>query len=96
MSIYLTAIIKCKPGFAAAMKLLLMDLVAPSKTEDTCLQYDLHQSATDENLFIFHEEWANPEGLQEHNEKPYIKRFISDSKDIIDGTTIIHQTKKIA
>jgi len=96
MSIYLTAIIKSKPGHTEQMRASLLELVASSKTEDACLQYDLHQSEGEENLFIFHEEWATAEGLEKHNRQPHIKKFITDSKGIIDDLIIIHQTKKIA
>jgi quinol monooxygenase YgiN len=96
MSIYLTALVKSQPGKAEQMKALLLELVAGSKTEAACLQYDLHQSLDDENLFIFHEEWANDAGLQQHNSQPHIQKFIAASGNVLDGEIIIHKTQKIA
>ena len=96
MSIYLTALIKSKPGYAPQMKALLLDLVAGSTTEAACLQYDLHQGQDDENLFIFHEEWASQAGLDEHNTQPHIQTFINSSKDIMDGEVVIYKTQPVA
>ncbi|WP_454802169.1 putative quinol monooxygenase [Mucilaginibacter phyllosphaerae] len=96
MSIYLTALIKSKAGQAQQMKGLLLDLVAGSKTETACLQYDLHQSQDDENIFIFHEEWASQAGLDEHNTQPHIQKFIAVSAEIMDGTVTIYKTQRVA
>jgi quinol monooxygenase YgiN len=94
MSIYLTAIIKSKPGQAEPLKVLLLDLVAASKKEAACIQYDLHQSEDD--VFIFHEEWASKEGLELHNSQPHLVEFGERAKNIAAGRTIVYQTKKLA
>jgi quinol monooxygenase YgiN len=96
MSIYLTAIIRSKTGQSAALKPLLLDLVAASREEAACIQYDLHQSEHDADLFIFHEEWASEEGLTLHNSQPHLAAFGERSKDLREGQTIVYQTKKVA
>jgi len=95
MSIYLTALIKSKPNYSSEMKAVLLELVTGSRTEDACLQYNLHQDASDENLFIFHEEWGNKEGLEKHNTSPHVLKFIAATKELIDGSVVIYQTKKL-
>jgi len=95
MSVFLTAIIKSKTGQSAAMKELLQELVAGSKTEVACLQYDLHQSTETPEVFIFHEEWVSQEGLDLHNHQPHIQKFVQNSADIIDGTTVIYKTERV-
>jgi quinol monooxygenase YgiN len=96
MSLYLTAIIKAKPGQAERMKSLLLELTTASREEEACLQYDLHQSTTAAELFIFHEEWADREGFDLHNSQAHIAKFIKASQDIIDGQVLLHQTEKIS
>jgi len=95
MSVFLTVIIKSKSGQSAAMKELLLELVAGSKSEAACLQYDLHQSTETPEVFIFHEEWANQDGLDLHNRQPHIQKFVENSADIIDGTTVIYKTERV-
>lgn len=96
MSVYLTAIIKSTTGNAEQLKAILKTLVSGSKNEAACLQYDLHQSEEDPNLFIFHEEWASQEELDLHNVTPHIKKFATDAAPILDGAPILHITKRVA
>ena len=55
MNVNLTAIIKSHIGKEDALKQILLELVKGSRTEEACLQYDLHQAADEPNVFIFHE-----------------------------------------
>lgn len=96
MSIHLTAMIKSKAGMAKQMRVLLLDLVSGSLTEEACLQYDLHQSKDDEDLFILHEEWATEKELKAHNTKPHILKFKESSVGVINGEIIIYRTEKLA
>lgn len=41
-------------------------LVAPSRAEQGCINYDLHQSNEDPTLFVFYENWASREALDRH------------------------------
>jgi quinol monooxygenase YgiN len=95
MYIYLTAVIKSTSGNVAVLKSLLLDLVNHSTKEEACLQYELHQSEEDQNIFIFHETWRDQAGLDLHNQQPYIKA-LSDNGTIIDGPVIIYKTQKIS
>ncbi len=75
MKIYLTAIIKSKPEYREEVKAQLLEMVQQSRKEAACLQYDLHQETTDENIFTFHEIWEHAAGLEQHNSQPYIQAF---------------------
>ena len=50
-------------------------LVAPSRVEEGCINYDLHQSVDDKTLFVFYENWASREALEKHLEMPHSLRF---------------------
>lgn len=96
MSVSLTVLSRSKPGHSETLKKLLIGLVDSSRQEKACLQYDLHQSTEDENLFIFHEIWADEEGFKLHNEQAHILQFREASKDIREESTIRYFTNKIA
>jgi quinol monooxygenase YgiN len=95
MNIYLTAIIKSKPGHAEELKPLLLQLVKGSKSEAACLQYDLFQDTEDPNIYIFHEIWEDAEGLALHGTQPHIKIFVEQSEPIRDGGIIVHRTNPV-
>jgi quinol monooxygenase YgiN len=96
MKVYLTALVKCKPGNTDELKGYLELLVAASNKEEACLQYELYQSTDDDTQFIFHETWASQEGLDVHEQQPHIKTFIEQVKEIIDGTIVIYKTEKVS
>ena len=94
MKVYLTAIIKSKPGSAETMKPLITALVDASNKETGCEQYELFHSTEDENIFILHETWQNQEILDTHNKAESINTFISAAGAILDGSIIVYKTQK--
>ena len=51
--------IKAKPGMVPLVKQELLDLLAPTRDEDGCINYDMHQAVADDSLFLFHENWTS-------------------------------------
>lgn len=82
MKVYLTAIIKSKPEHTAEVAQVLGNMVIQTRKETACIQYDLHQSIEDKNIFVFYEIWENKQGLNLHNEQLYIREFgkLADEK----------------
>ncbi|WP_312175305.1 putative quinol monooxygenase [Chryseobacterium sp.] len=75
MKIYLTAIIKAKEEYRAEVLEVLQNMVKETVQEEANELYTLHQSIEDKNHFIFYEVWKSAEGLEKHNQQPYIKAF---------------------
>ena len=96
MKIYLTAILKAKPGKVSILKSILQQMVIASRKEEDCLQYDLFQSNEDENVFIFNEIWANQKGLDHHNDQPHLVNFQKASDSILNEPVIIYKSQKIS
>jgi quinol monooxygenase YgiN len=96
MSCYLTVLILCKEGNAPIVKQRLLSLLQQSRSEPACLQYDLHQSLENKNLFIFQEEWASEAGWEAHNQQPYVTHFGSEAADLLDGPIRVYRTEKLA
>jgi quinol monooxygenase YgiN len=95
MPINLTVIIKSKPESVEILKSILLDIVQNSTKEAACIQYDLHQSYDEPNIFIFHEIWENQNGLDNHNQQPYIQSFFENSKPLLLETPILYKTEKL-
>lgn len=94
--ITLTALIKSFPGEEDKLKPLLLNLVAASRKETACLQYDLHQVTGEPNLFIFHEIWESAQKLEEHNNTPHLKTFLSQAEPLLAEPVRVYITNKIA
>ncbi len=80
-----------KPGQQDLLEQGLRALVAPSRAEDGCSQYDLHRDLTDPQVFYVIEHWASEEILQAHNASAHFLHFQATA-----GQTIEHfQLKRL-
>ena len=75
--ITVVAQIKAKPGNESQVRLLLLSLVAPSRKDAGCLNYDLHQGTNDPTLFLFHENWTSKAHLDAHLQKPDLQAALA-------------------
>ena len=80
-----TVLAKCKakPGMEEDVKKEIMALVAPTRLESGCINYDLHQSSDDKTLFILYENWISKKDLDEHLAMPYLKAFLDKADEIL-------------
>jgi len=72
-----TALVKAKPGKVAALKKELLKVIAPTRKEDGCISYDLHQDVDDSTVFVFHETWASREHLDAHLATPHLQALVA-------------------
>ncbi len=77
--------IKAKKGLEGKIKKKLMSLISPSRSERGCLSYILHQSVEDKSIFMFYECWTSKKDLDEHLRTPYIKNFMEQAANLMEG-----------
>ena len=70
-----TARVHARKGMEEQVRRECLALVAPSRQERGCINYDLHQSVTDAGLFMFYENWESREDLEKHLETAHALRF---------------------
>ena len=58
---------KIKAGMEDRARELLQSIVAPTREEPGCVNYDLHQSIADPTEFVFYERWTSDEALAAHS-----------------------------
>lgn len=75
--------IRAKPGLEARVQEELLALVAPTRAEAGCLNYDLHRSQEEPGLFLFYENWRSPQDLEAHLQTPHLQRFLSQADDLL-------------
>jgi quinol monooxygenase YgiN len=66
---------KAKSGMEIQVKQDLLDMIAPSRAEEGCIAYDLHQDTTDPCVFVLYEIWQSQAALDFHLETPYFKHI---------------------
>ena len=65
-----------RPGQEAALRAALTDLLAPTRQEAGCINYDLHASPDDPAKFLFHENWTSKAALDAHLQSPHIQALL--------------------
>jgi quinol monooxygenase YgiN len=77
------ALVKAKPGMEETVKQELSALVGPTRAEQGCINYDLHQSLDHEGHFRFYENWTSQELLDRHLQSAHITRFIAKADQLL-------------
>ena|SRR5438552_3825087 len=75
--------IKAKPGTIARVKEELTKLLAATRAEDGCINFDMHQANTDAAQFLFHENWTSEAALKRHFETPHIKHWLTLTDELL-------------
>lgn len=60
------ATITARPDTVDKVKELLSAILEPTRTEDGCVAYTLHQGAADPTTFVFYEVWRDQAALGVH------------------------------
>ena len=73
---------KAVEGMDQKLKELLLTLIEPSRSDEGCIKYELHQAINDPALFIFYEIWQSKEHLDKHSATSHVQHFRSKAKDL--------------
>jgi len=83
--IVLTAAFHAKKGQADALGRCLKALVEPTRQEEGCIQYTLHQAINEPEYWFFYEIWRNKADLEAHLQMPYVREMAANTTDLLDG-----------
>ena len=61
----------------------LRKLLAPTRAENGCINFDMHQGAADHSQFLFHENWTSEAALKAHFETPHIKNWLRQAEGLL-------------
>lgn len=88
--------IKAKNGMEESAEQELTAMLAPTRAEAGCIQYDLHRSLDDKSLFYFYEIWADQKAFDEHVASPHFKNLLAKADDLFAGPLDIAQVEKLS
>ncbi len=77
------ALFKAKPGLEEEVRRELMALQGPTRSEEGCINYDLHRSKDDPSRFMFYENWKSQEDLDQHLQMPYLTAFREKAGELL-------------
>ena len=76
-----------------AAKAELVKLIAPTRKEDGCIEYNLHQDNEDPSIFIFYENWENAGCLEKHMNSDHFKSYVKVVEGLIEEKVVNKMTR---
>ncbi len=89
----IVANILAREGQGEMVKAELLKLIDVTRTEDGCINYDLHQDNENPNLFLFFENWQNRELWQKHMNNEHLAKYKRLTEGAIDEFTVFEMTQ---
>jgi quinol monooxygenase YgiN len=90
------AFFRARPNQTQAPGTALSALVEPTRAETACLDYDLHQSLDDTDVWFVYENWSSAEGLSLHMQSEHVRAFLRAAPDLIADDIDLHQFAMIS
>jgi len=84
----IVARIEAKKNSIGLVKSELLKLIGPTRNEEGCLQYDLHQDNDNPEVFLFYETWENRELWQTHMNNDHLKAYMEATEGAIQDFTV--------
>ena len=66
----------------------LLKLIVPTRLEEGCINYDLHQDSKNPNLFVFHENWKSKNLLEKHLANTHIAAYMEATEGCVEDFTL--------
>ncbi|QQN66718.1 antibiotic biosynthesis monooxygenase [Bradyrhizobium diazoefficiens] len=93
----ITAIIRAKKGYEAAMRQALLEVADNVRAnEATTVGFFVSQDNSDPCLFTTYERFVDQSAMDRHNNSDVVARFFGVAKPILDGEVIIVTSTEIA
>lgn len=71
----LVVLLRARTGHEPFLEAELRALIAPTRREEGCLQYDLHRAADGSGAFLLHEVWETREHHTAHTKTDHFLRW---------------------
>mgnify|MGYP003633678187 CR=1 FL=1 len=85
--------IEAKAAHVEQVKTALLKLLEPTRKENGCLQYDLHQDNENPEVFIFYENWESRALWQAHMNSTHLNAYIEETDGVINKVIINEMSK---
>lgn len=75
--------LRARAGMEDRVRQELVALLEPTRREEGCINFDLHQAVDDPGLFLVYENWMGEDDLARHFEMPYLRAWVAKADDLL-------------
>lgn len=84
--------IEAKKESVELVKSELLKLIEPTRLEEGCIQYDLHQDNERPEVFLFYENWESRDLWQIHMNNPPLAAYVAATEGAIVDFAVSEMT----
>lgn len=85
--------VKAKKESVETVKSELLKLIEPTRKENGCIAYNLHQDNEDPAVFIFYETWESSACLEKHMGADHFKGCVSVISPLLEEQAVHIMTR---
>jgi quinol monooxygenase YgiN len=93
---HLLVTIRSQPAHRPRVQELLLDLLAPVRSEPGCLYYHLFEQAEDPNAFVLVAGWANDEAVAAHPTHPDVPGVLAQLRPLLASPWEVLPTRRVS
>jgi quinol monooxygenase YgiN len=95
-AVYVVATFNLKPENVDEGKALILGFVEPSRAQQGCLFYEVHQSTDDPTELVVLDGWANADDLDAHSTSEQVQRTVNRLSPILTRPAQVKTYQKIS
>lgn len=76
------------------VKAELLKMLEPTRNEEGCIEYRLHQDNENPAIFVFYENWKNLACLEQHMNSRHFQAYVAAVGDLI-ADKIVHKMTEV-
>ena len=85
--------IVAKKDAVGAVKAELLKMIPPTRQEEGCMEYRLHQDNDDPAVFLFYENWKTQACLEHHLTSAHFRNYVAAVESLIVEKTVHKMTE---
>ncbi|KMO40731.1 antibiotic biosynthesis monooxygenase [Methylobacterium variabile] len=89
MTVPVVAIFVAKPGAEARLEALFRSVIPATLAEAGCISYQLNRDLDDPRRFVWTEEWASRQALEQHLAAPHIAALFAQLPEHVESSQVI-------
>lgn len=90
----IVAKVAAKKEAVESVKNELLKMVAPTRKEEGCINYNLHQDNDNPSVFIFYENWESAVCLEKHIQSDHYRAYVKAVDGLIEEK-VVHKMTRI-
>ncbi|WP_191561472.1 putative quinol monooxygenase [Metabacillus idriensis] len=87
-AITITAMLQANEGKGGELFRSLSKVAKSSREEKGCIQYVLHRSLEDEDVYVLYEAWTDEEALHNHIQSSHYQTYRSEIEPIVKDRSV--------